>query len=258
MSHQHTAGKLAVCTDTQNDQWYKDITIYSQEYGRVADVCVLSSYYKENARRLVACWNACVDIEDPEAEIAALRKDRDYLSTSERLRAQVNEQRDELLIALRNLVGTPDAPNSGWRGTGGTDILFACEHCRAKDIDCAAIKHKPECPVSHAFAVIAKCKIDDVKLPQPQDDTKHPEESPWRPIETAPKDGTEVLVMYMSFETQIVHNAFYCADDADDRPGWWSYDKSETSRVLLDDHWTPTHWMPLPPAPNGSQLPCGK
>lgn len=68
----------------------------------------------------------------------------------------------------------------------------------------------------------------------------------WQPIETAPKDETEIIVMYMHIDTQIVHNACWL----DDYPaGWWSYDKSESSRVLLDDWMEPTHWMPLPPPP---------
>ena len=55
----------------------------------------------EDARRLVACWNACEGMEDPETEVAALRKDSEYLMASERLRAQVIAQRDELLEALK-------------------------------------------------------------------------------------------------------------------------------------------------------------
>lgn len=71
----------------------------------------------------------------------------------------------------------------------------------------------------------------------------------WQPIETAPKDGTEIIAMYMHIDTQIVHNAFWLEDEEGKDTGWWSYDKSEVSRVQLDDYWTPTHWMPLPPPP---------
>ena len=73
----------------------------------------------------------------------------------------------------------------------------------------------------------------------------------WKPIETAPKDGTDVLVMYMHIDTQIVHNAFWLSDEGcnDNIVGWWTYEHSEVSRILLDDWMTPTHWMPLPPEP---------
>lgn len=71
----------------------------------------------------------------------------------------------------------------------------------------------------------------------------------WFPIETAPKDGTEILVMHVCIETQIVHNAFWIEDEDDEKEtGWWSYEHSEVSRIKLDDWLTPTHWMPLPSA----------
>jgi hypothetical protein len=71
----------------------------------------------------------------------------------------------------------------------------------------------------------------------------------WEPVETAPKDGTDVLLMYMHIDTQVVHNGFWIgASDADDESeiGWWSYDYSEVTRIKLDDWMNPTHWLPLP------------
>ena len=78
----------------------------------------------------------------------------------------------------------------------------------------------------------------------------------WNPIETAPKDGTDVLVMYMNIDTQIVHNAFWLSDEGcnDNIVGWWTYEHSEASRILLDDWMTPTHWMPLPTPPELKDL----
>jgi hypothetical protein len=49
-----------------------------------------------NARRLVACWNACEGIEDPENVIPQLRRANDLVQQLEPLRIQ----RDELLAAL--------------------------------------------------------------------------------------------------------------------------------------------------------------
>lgn len=73
----------------------------------------------------------------------------------------------------------------------------------------------------------------------------------WLPIETAPKEGTEILVMHVCIETQIVHNAFWIEDEDDKKEtGWWSYEHSEVSRIKLDDWLTPTHWMPLPSDPD--------
>lgn len=81
----------------------------------------------------------------------------------------------------------------------------------------------------------------------------------WQPIETAPKDGTDVIVMYRHIDTQVVHNAYFCAPDefvdAED-VGWWSYHKIEVSRIKLDDWMSPTHWMPLPAAPKPQQECC--
>lgn len=74
----------------------------------------------------------------------------------------------------------------------------------------------------------------------------------WQPIETAPKDGTDVIVMYMHIDTQVVHNAFFSSEqenwDAEDI-GWWSYEHFEVRRIKLDDWMAPTHWMPLPQPP---------
>jgi len=69
----------------------------------------------------------------------------------------------------------------------------------------------------------------------------------WKPIETAPKDGTE-------FQAWVVHNG----------TGWWEprvrFDPDTEmfqiwTRVDYDqDGWengyTATHWMPLPPPPS--------
>jgi hypothetical protein len=75
----------------------------------------------------------------------------------------------------------------------------------------------------------------------------------WMDIATAPKDGSSILVMYVHIETQVVHAAFWMSEednwDGENPPGWWSYDHSEVSRILLDEWRTPTHWMPLPAAP---------
>jgi hypothetical protein len=76
-----------------------------------------------------------------------------------------------------------------------------------------------------------------------------PVQRTWESIETAPKDGTDVLVMYVHIDTQVVHNGFWIGtDDTENESdiGWWSYEHSEVSRIKLDNWMTPTHWLPLP------------
>jgi hypothetical protein len=72
-----------------------------------------------------------------------------------------------------------------------------------------------------------------------------PVSASWQPIETAPKDGTNVLL----FDGKAVgYGGWMSAEDQGAEPeeahliavGWWSVDLSDNS---------PTHWMPLPPAP---------
>lgn len=60
----------------------------------------------------------------------------------------------------------------------------------------------------------------------------------WQPIETAPKDGTEIDVWCVDHR---VANAWWC--NADNK--WRTYGDDRIT-------WThqPTHWMPLPEAPN--------
>jgi hypothetical protein len=61
---------------------------------------------------------------------------------------------EALRSALLNLVGTPDDPNAGWRGAGGTNEVYACEYCNQKHGDCTAIPHLPHCPVPAAHAAL--------------------------------------------------------------------------------------------------------
>lgn len=84
--------------------------------------------------------------------------------------------------------------------------------------------------------------------------------SEWRPIETAPRDGTHVLVYYEFATVPIAHVAFWDADEHDlwqsngfshkaEQVGWWSYVENSVSAHKLEGHNTPTHWMPLPAPP---------
>ena len=54
----------------------------------------------------------------------------------------------------------------------------------------------------------------------------------WRPIDTAPKDGTTVLV---ANDKYVAEGSFFT--------GYWSWG------MPIADEIQPTHWMPLPPPP---------
>lgn len=85
----------------------------------------------------------------------------------------------------------------------------------------------------------------------------------WQPIETAPRDGTEVLVYFDCATVPIVHIA-WCNDAKDwadfssysdafdsleEYEGWWSYVSGSVSFEKLSGYREPTHWMPLPALP---------
>jgi hypothetical protein len=69
-------------------------------------------------------------------------------------------------------------------------------------------------------------------------------EQDWQPIETAPRDGTQVLLI-ARYPTNVAWSDQYHS--------WWY-----TRAVTEDVHWArwphsflPTHWRPLPAPPEG-------
>ena len=81
----------------------------------------------------------------------------------------------------------------------------------------------------------------------------------WQPIETAPKDGTDILVYFDCATQPVVHIAWYRSEQEweeegkycggwetlEDWLGWWSYTENASSQSKLEGHLAPTHWMPL-------------
>lgn len=64
----------------------------------------------------------------------------------------------------------------------------------------------------------------------------------WRPIATAPRDGTRVLVGYKSHCVYRVTLAWYVTDTG--------YSGSDSGWYCDVGFVPPTHWQPLPPPPS--------
>jgi hypothetical protein len=62
----------------------------------------------------------------------------------------------------------------------------------------------------------------------------------WQPIETAPKDGTEIIA-YRKVQPPHIE-AMSWADYGDTGRWYWTYD-GDSPDVQ------PTHWIPIPPPP---------
>jgi len=78
--------------------------------------------------------------------------------------------------------------------------------------------------------------------------------SEWQPIETAPKDGTVIMVWAKGYTwPEVVLYEKYMPEDAEEigEPGYWRNAEDLLAEVTDDisaDEWT--HWMPIPPPPS--------
>lgn len=78
----------------------------------------------------------------------------------------------------------------------------------------------------------------------------------WRPMESAPKDGTEIIMLFDELTVDIVRLCWWndgvnCHFDPDAKQrGWWSYTHSVTQEMIDTDIMQPIGWMPYPDRPN--------
>ena len=76
--------------------------------------------------------------------------------------------------------------------------------------------------------------------------------SEWQPIETAPKDGTEVLVFCRHGVKIAYWNAEPTVWDGSNDPCWTVFEPEDYFYGFhLVGPSAPTHWMPLPSPPIG-------
>ena len=89
----------------------------------------------------------------------------------------------------------------------------------------------------------ARVPLPDL-TPFPRENSNRGAKDGWRPIETAPKDGTRILAWPCDISRDRVGAAFVCwgAEGWELNPG--------PSAVHGIDWWQdPTHWQPLPEGP---------
>lgn len=74
----------------------------------------------------------------------------------------------------------------------------------------------------------------------------------WQPVETAPRDGTEILLYVPGgrFHPEYVRSALWLSDDSSSLGEWWHVNDNKFYHFLRGPD--PTHWMPLPTPPNES------
>ena len=86
---------------------------------------------------------------------------------------------------------------------------------------------------------------------------RRPETAEWQPIETAPMDGTAVLVMRDIWPGTKSGRAEKCSAHNTYVAAWWGMERNGKGAwgcymdAIRDPECPvePTHWMPLPPAP---------
>jgi hypothetical protein len=74
----------------------------------------------------------------------------------------------------------------------------------------------------------------------------------WKPIKSAPKDGTTILLYYPGYNRKVWVGSYnkyqkYTNGKLEYEHEGWSIDKP---LVFSLKECSPTHWMPLPEAPN--------
>lgn len=71
--------------------------------------------------------------------------------------------------------------------------------------------------------------------------------SGWMPIESAPKDGSEVLLVCADAYTPEATSGWWLNWSGGE--GWYHYSMPEEKWPGGMTRWFPTHWMPLPAPP---------
>jgi hypothetical protein len=167
---------------------------------------------------------------------------------------------EEIARAIRNAL-TENWVEDGWKKWDEDVLLTGCKkvgggkgYDNPKQAADALTKD-----AARAVLALLSASPDAVKVEAPDG---------WQPIETAPRNGTWVLISggdvseachaQDEYETRggPAVAAFWQGDEIDDEAGWWSY-------AFWDMNWRssferPTHWRPLPASPDAVQTNGGE
>ena len=128
-------------------------------------------------------------------------------------------------------------------------------HEDMRDAVAAAIRALSSQPVADevdSIEVIPSlgCVFADMGLERPGSDG-------WLPIETAPKDGTPIIIAVPTKDKDgfIVGEAYFDPKNYEGGDWWWagtSHPEHFDSPISEINHTAPTHWPPLPAPPGPS------
>jgi hypothetical protein len=81
--------------------------------------------------------------------------------------------------------------------------------------------------------------------------------SDWQPIETAPKDGTAIILAVPTEHRDgfIVGEGYFAPENLEGGDWWWAgvYHSDYYGGPISEmNHWPPSHWQPLPEPPQVS------
>lgn len=172
----------------------------------------------------------------PTKAIKAMQSMQEYLKNKIGIAAA--ECRDPLGYDLRNMAALDDA-----LGLYGKLMDFIARQ-RAEG---GAARLSPEQWDAWCIEVLG-----DVLPPhEPVDVVKMMDKHHWQPINTAPKDGTSVLIYVPNSTRKKVLEAYWCrpCEAATDDQCWWSspYGIDGKGYTYLQKH--VTHWMEMPDPP---------
>ena len=127
--------------------------------------------------------------------------------------------------------------------------LAHCETClREREAEIETLRETLAAMEKYIYAIPALCRGEEVAcalhvsspIKELRSEIERLKAGGWQPIETAPKDGTWILVYTPENEEfKGGHSVATWAMNT------WIYDG------MCPEEWPPTHWMPLPQPPQG-------